>query len=119
MLSNALLWITGQIDGEASPRTSSPYIASGGIGDALVPGRALAPGSIISIYGSGLTTGSTMQGNNVKLAGTEVLLDGWAIPLLYVSPSQINATLPSDRPVGSLVRVTVPGGASNVIAMPR
>jgi type 1 glutamine amidotransferase len=118
MLANALLWLTNQIAGDATPRTSSPNIAAGGVGDALVPGRALAPGSLISIYGSGLTTGSTMQGSGVKLAGTQVLLDGAAIPLLYVSPTQINAQLPADRSVGSMLQVLVPGVASNMVAIP-
>jgi type 1 glutamine amidotransferase len=117
MLSNALLWITGQIDGDAAPRSSTPVIADGGVGDALVPGRALMPGSIISIYGAGLTTGSTMQGNALKLAGTQVLLDGVPISLLYVSPQQINAWLPLNFSMESTstLQVQVPGDGSNTV----
>ena len=119
MLSNALLWMTNQVGGDATPRSSTPLIANGGIGDALVPGRALAPGSIISIYGTALTTGSIMQGNAVKLAGTQVTLDGAPVPLLYVSPSQINAQIPIDVPGGatSMLQVWVPGVGSNTVAI--
>ena len=122
MLLNALLWITGQVDGDAAPRASTPVVATGGIGDALVLGRPLQPGSLVSIYGTGLTTGSTMQaGSNqaLKLAGTQVLADGQPIPLLYVSPSQINAVLPSGMVPGatSTIQVLVPGAASNVVSI--
>ncbi len=114
MLSNALLWITGQIDGDAAPRSSTPVIADGGIGDAMIPGRPLAPGSIIAIYGTGLTTGSIMQGNATKLAGTQVTMDGTPIPLLYVSPGQINARIPDDAMMGatSMLQVHVAGNVS-------
>ena len=119
MLSNALLWMTGQVDGDAAPRSSAPVIAQGGIGDALQPGRAIAPGSIISIYGTGLTTGSTMQGDATKLAGTQVMLDGKAIPLMYVSPRQINARIPIDASIGGMLQVKVPGAISSPMAMLR
>src|SRR5262249_16053629 len=88
MLGNALLWMTNQVEADATPRTAQPVIAEGGIGDALVPGRTLRPGSFISIYGTNLTTGSTTAGAADKLAGTQVLIDGKPVPLLYVSPGQ-------------------------------
>src|ERR1041385_5436980 len=122
MLANALLWLTRQADGDAKPRGGTPVIANGGVGDALVVGRALAPGSLISIYGNNLTSGSTMQADftrtlPVKLAGTMVRVDGVAIPLLYVSPSQINAQLPMDLSAGptSTLQVWLPGTASNMV----
>ena len=118
MLSNALLWMTGQIDGDASPRASVPAVPDNGLGDALVPGRAMSAGSIISIYGSGLTTGSTLAGNASKLAGTQVMLDGAPIPLLYVSPGQINAQIPFDATAKPwTVEVRVPGAASSPVAV--
>lgn len=120
MLTNALLWITNQAEGDAAPRSSTPAIADGGVGDALVPGRALGPGSLISIYGTGLTTGSIEQGSGeLKLAGTQVLLDGSPIPLLYVSPLQINARIPADLTSFSSLQVSVPGTTSNRIEIPR
>ncbi len=119
MLQTALLWMTGQVDGDASPRASQPAIADGGIGDAMSPGRTLSPGSFISIYGSGLTTGSAIAAGAMKLAGTQVMMDGQPIPLLYVSPGQINAQIPMDAPAGatSMIQVRVPGAVSNAVAV--
>jgi len=124
MLSNALLWLTRQVDGDASPRGATPSIAEGGVIDALVAGRALGPGSFVSIYGQNLTSGSTLQADFThelpyRLAGAEVRVDGIAIPLLYVSPSQINAQLPSGLTVGqtSTIQVWQPGAGSNTIEM--
>ncbi len=92
--------------------------------DALVVGRALGPGSFVSIYGQNLTSGSTLQADFThqlpyRLAGAEVRVDGIAIPLLYVSPSQINAQLPSGLTVGqtSTIQVWQPGAGSNTIEM--
>ena len=112
MMLNALLWLTGQVSGNASPRAGNPSIASGGVGDAVYVGQGLAAGSLISIYGSNLTTGSTLASADamprpVKLAGTMVLADGVALPLLYVSPAQVNAQLPADLTPGATVRLQV------------
>src|SRR5438552_7932600 len=58
-------------------------------------------GSLISIFGHNLTSGSTLQADPrntaLKLAGTTVKLDGTPIPILYVSPGQVNAYVPLDR----------------------
>jgi len=55
----------------------------------------------------------------LKLGGVEVRVDGKAIPLLYVSPSQINAQLPVGMPGGrtSMVQVWQVGRGSNVVEM--
>jgi uncharacterized protein (TIGR03437 family) len=72
----------------------------------------VAPGSAISIFGVNLA--DNVQLNNADtmpqtLAGVTVSAAGRLLPLYYVSPSQINAQLPADTPVGpaSLV-VTTP-----------
>lgn len=58
---------------------------------------AIAPGSLISIYGSSLATDSgkalTLPLPD-SLAGTSVTINGIAAPLLFVSPGQINAQVP-------------------------
>ena len=125
MIFGAMLWLTRQADGEATPRTGAPVIAEGGIGDALVAGRALGPGSLISIYGTGLTSGSTTQSDwtrplPIKLAGTQVKVNGVPIPLLYVSPSQINAQLPAGLAAGrtsATLTVSMPGIASGPVTI--
>jgi uncharacterized protein (TIGR03437 family) len=61
----------------------------------------IAPGEVISLYGLGLgpTTpvGATPENGlfPTSLGGVQVLINGTAIPLLYVSASQINAEIPS------------------------
>jgi uncharacterized protein (TIGR03437 family) len=62
----------------------------------------LGPGTLVSVLGSGLSAppGSgvsadfTQPNLPTSLAGTQVYINGIAAPLLYVSPTQINAQLP-------------------------
>lgn len=97
----AILWLTGQSPGDAGPRASvPPAVAPEGAGNAasLMPRMTLSPGSLISIFGRGLTTGSSQAAEarspRNKLSGTTLRANGLALPLLYVSPGQINALLP-------------------------
>ena len=62
----------------------------------------IAPGEVISIFGFGLgpaTPVTATPGSNgrfpTSLGGVQVLVNGAAIPLLYVSASQINAEIPA------------------------
>jgi uncharacterized protein (TIGR03437 family) len=65
-----------------------------------VSGR-IAPGEVISIFGFGLgptsAVAATPSGEQfpTTLGGVQVLVNGTAIPLLYVSASQINAEIPA------------------------
>ena len=69
----------------------------------------VAPGEIISIYGLGLgpANGLTAAPESglfpTSLGGVQVLVNGAAMPLLYVSASQINAEIPSGIASGGLV----------------
>jgi uncharacterized protein (TIGR03437 family) len=63
----------------------------------LVNTLSIAPGSFISIYGSGLadsTATATSLNFPTELGGTRAIVDGQPLGLLAVSPSQINAYLP-------------------------
>jgi uncharacterized protein (TIGR03437 family) len=66
----------------------------------MVPGP-VAAGEIVSIFGTGLGPASATAGTvangafTTSLAGTRVLFDGVAAPLLMVSNNQINAIVPS------------------------
>ena len=75
---------------------------------ALVTPRNVAPGTFISIYGSALAN-TTAQAPSAPfptvLGGTQVLVNGTAIPLQYVSPTQVNAVLPVL--ISGLITVTV------------
>jgi len=76
---------------------------------------ALAPGSLIAIFGTHLAKVPAdlngWQGSNVpeKLNGTRVLVAGRPAPLLYLAPGQINAQIPADVP-GGRQTVTVDNG---------
>ncbi len=106
MLLNALLWLAGERAGDATPRSGSvapaPAITPGGVVNAAsfapAPDNFVAPGSLVSIFGTNLTSGSTLAAASlplpIKLAGTSVTVNGVPVPLLFVSPRQINAQLP-------------------------
>src|SRR5271165_3850953 len=63
----------------------------------------VAPGSLASIFGSGLAA-SAMAASAfplpVSLGGVSVYVNGEIAPLLYVSPGQVNFQVPFDIPVG-------------------
>jgi uncharacterized protein (TIGR03437 family) len=68
------------------------------------PVAAVAPGSIVSIYGANLAPGSVAGPSNPlvqTLAGVTVHVAGRILPLFFVSPEQINAQLPYDLPEGA------------------
>ena len=58
----------------------------------------VAPGELVSLYGTGLAS-STMQAQNLplptSLGNVEVMVNGKAAPLFYVSPTQITILIPS------------------------
>jgi uncharacterized protein (TIGR03437 family) len=78
-----------------------PYIAPAGIMSAAgaTPDGTMAPGSVISIYGNSLA--STLQTGSTNplpqtLGNITVTIGNYILPLLFVSPTQINAQLPSE-----------------------
>jgi uncharacterized protein (TIGR03437 family) len=81
---------------------------------------AVAPFEAVSLYGTGLGSGNPSSGQAgssgqmpFTLAGTQVLFDGVAAPLLYVSPTQVNAVAPRGLSgKSSQVQVVVGGGTS-------
>ncbi len=73
---------------------------------------AAAPGSFISIYGGGLASGTAAAASlplPMQLSDAKVLINGAAIPLQFVSPTQINAVVPDA--LAGLVTLTVANSA--------
>jgi len=104
--------------------TAAPVINSGGVVDAANYGPVLAPGSLASIFGTGLAattntaTFDDSSGAFVQSAsGVQVLVNGASSPLTYVSPGQINFAVPWDSLVGTSlnVEVSLDGVLSNPI----
>ena len=96
-----------------------PFIAPAGVKNAAgdTPDAAVAPGSIISIFGESLAP--TVEIGRVNplsqsIAGVTITVADRILPLLFVSPQQINAQLPSDLPVGNYSLVVHSEGQSDL-----
>lgn len=87
------------LGGAAAAFSQTPVVSNGGVGVAAgTPGiTSVAPGSLISIYGtqlaSALSTADTIPLSN-SLNNVSVKINDISAPLLFVSPGQINAQLP-------------------------
>ena len=99
-----------QITGEVRPN-NPPILVANTPTHVFNPviGGSLAPGSIISIYGSNLAAAPTPStaplGTN--LGNTSVVIGGTYAPLYYVSPGQINAQVPFGLTPGNQYQVIV------------
>lgn len=77
------------------------------VNSATLTPTALAPGTLVTIHAAGAAsdseTAETKENEPLptKLAGVEVYLNGAALPLLSVSPQEIQAQLPFDLGSGS------------------
>jgi len=93
---------------------SAPVVQS--VTDSANYGPRVAPGSLASLFGSGLASATVSASGfplTTALSGTSVSVAGKLAPLLYVSAGQINFQVPSATQPGSVsVVVNGPGGAS-------
>ncbi len=93
----------------------SPYIHPAGVRNAAadLSETGVAPGSLIAITGESLALTREAGPDNPlaqTIAGVTARVDGRFLPLLFVSPEQINAQLPSDLGHGEYtMRVSVNG----------
>ena len=79
---------------------------------------SVAPGSIVTIFGTGLATGTAAVADPAQppttLGGTTVSIGGKAAALFYVSPTQINAVVAATTATGTQpVVVTSSAGVVN------
>lgn len=110
--------LTAQVESEPAPSFSADSIVNSANGSA----SSLAPGVLATIYGKnlantartpslGLGAGSLPK----ELDNVQVFVGGAAAPLLYVSPTQINFLITSDKRVGRMsvevLRQSLYGGA--------
>jgi len=72
---------------------------------------SLAPGSIVSVFGTNLAAGTVASQPPLPttLASTQLLINGIPAPLLYAGPNQINAQIPFETAVGEAVAVVTSG----------
>jgi len=89
-------------------------------------GGSVAPGEFISLYGTGLGpatgAGAALDSSGLiasQLAGTEVLFDGRAVPLLWASATQINLLAPYGiaAETTTTLEVLTPGGSSQTLEL--
>ncbi|HWR50109.1 MAG TPA: hypothetical protein VN428_03325 [Bryobacteraceae bacterium] len=91
---------------------AAPEIAPQGVRNAASMSDTIAPGSLISVFGSNLalyTEASTTQPLPESLGGSTFTINGSGAPLLYADPYQINAQVPYDVPAGRTVAVVTVG----------
>jgi len=98
---------------------SVPYIAPAGISNSVgeTPSGAVAPGSIISIFGQSLAASTQLGPSNPlsqSLNGVTVTVNDLILPLMFVSPEQINAQLPSSLTPGAYTLEVQPAGQTEV-----
>lgn len=94
--------VTYSATSKAAKSTDTPAITATAAGANLAGGMdaaKIAPGTIVSVVGDNLSDGIESAPPNARklpdtLADTQVYFDGVRAPLLFVSPTQINAQIP-------------------------
>jgi len=117
----------GAIRSQLAPIVSTAPVTSAAISATNdKTATTVAPGGLITIYGTNLVksraTLNGWQGRIIPnaLNGTSVTIGGKTAPLLYVSPTQINAQVPLDVPAGTqqvVVKSVVGAGASFAVTV--
>ena len=100
-------------------RSPRPEISSGAMRNAASGAETVAPGSLFSIYGANFANASTLVGESpwpATTGGVSVLVNGTAVPLYFVSASQINGQIPFNLTPGpASAQVRNAAGTSNPI----
>ena len=104
----------------------TPAISSGGIVNAASfdPGKPVAPGSLVAIFGNQLAPGLAQADSvplSTSLSNVSVSFNGVAAPLDFVSTGQINAQIPYEvLPAGTsgTVNVTVTNNGATSAPQP-
>jgi len=96
-----------------------PYIAPTGVsnGAGATPLTAVAPGSIVSIFGANLASATFLAPDGQlpqTLGGLTARVGDRVMPLFFVSPQQINANLPDDIAPGAQVLTVSPSNQPDV-----
>src|SRR5450631_3171226 len=101
----------------------TPAVVPGGVlnGASFAKGQGVAPGSLVSIFGSELSSGLTLNDTvplSTSLSNVSVTFSNIPAGLYFVSPGQINAQIPWDvlpagTTSGSLNVVVTRNGAAS------
>ena len=94
----------------------TPATSSDGILNAASFLPAIAPGALITIFGSNLAAATAQFSTTplpVSLGDTSVFINGTSVPLLFVSPIQVNAQVPYEVKVGTAKLIVQSNGVSS------
>ncbi len=129
-LDHALWWSSARDNspsflgyGGEPGQQSPPAINAGGVVNAANRTGGISPGSFVEIYGTSLAVGTcaafTMPlPTQLGCSPTRVTVNGRDAPLLYLSPLQVNAQIPSDLGLGSANVTVIRGMAqSNTVVI--
>ncbi|MBK5291277.1 MAG: hypothetical protein JJE04_06340, partial [Acidobacteriia bacterium] len=114
---------SAQIGGSIAQGTGTPIIATAGAVSAASFSKQapLAPGSMVSIFGSQLATSVNLASQlplSTDLGGTRVTIAGRALPLIFTNQGQINAVIPYDLPVNTTQQLLVRRGTAYSLPEP-
>jgi uncharacterized protein (TIGR03437 family) len=90
--------------------SAPPVISAGGVVNAASFATSVAPGSLFSIFGNDLSSGTAAATSTPlpgSLAGATVTIGGKPAPLIFASPGQINAQVPYELAPGTTAPVIV------------
>jgi uncharacterized protein (TIGR03437 family) len=116
LISKALGFV---VTAAPAPVQALPAIASGGVVNAFSALTPIAPGALISIYGTNFAPGEARAGGTPLpklLNGTSVSINGVPVPLLFVSATQINAQAPFEIAAGAATVVVRTGTLESAAA---
>jgi uncharacterized protein (TIGR03437 family) len=126
MLLQALLWLTGELKADATPRSgpsaAPPAIDADGVRNAADGLDGFAPSDIVAIRGTRLTSGSTFDAGKfplpVRLVGTHVEVNGIPAPLFSARPDRLLAQLPAGLAPGQPASLVVSSVNLSATAVP-
>jgi uncharacterized protein (TIGR03437 family) len=112
-----------QTSGQLNANSEPPTLDTGGILNAasFAAGEPPAPGALIAVFGSSLaasTATATSLPLPTQLAGTQVIVGGLSMPLLYAGPSQINAMVPFSAAANTTQQIIVQSGSTLSVPEP-
>jgi uncharacterized protein (TIGR03437 family) len=105
----------------STPQAPRPAVTAAGIVSAASREPGLVPGGLVSVFGTGLSTGvvgTELPGGETAHKGTVVLIGGWPAPLLSVTnlngQEQINLQVPFELIPGTSTTVQIVNNGQRV-----
>ena len=115
------LTLTGSVlvKGASAANPNVPIVAAGSVVNAGDFSSTQASGLLVSIFGASLADGTAAAGSAPlpeQLGSTSVLLAGRALPLTFVSESQVNALIPYETSLNTTLQLVVQ--RANALSVP-